>query len=196
MWDYRPMRKLSYLVATSIDGFIAGPDGSIDLFPMDEEYVGMLASRYPETLPTHVRGMLGAEVENRVFDTAVMGRSTYLQGVEAGLPNPYAHLRTYVVSSSLTSTADEAVGLISADVVDRVAELKSQPGLGIWLCGGPQLAATLYPLLDELIVKVNPIVMGTGIPLFGSDVTPGPLRLKESSTVAAGITIQHYDVLH
>ncbi|MBM7788241.1 dihydrofolate reductase family protein [Tenggerimyces flavus] len=190
------MRKLCYLVAASIDGFIAALDGSIDLFPMDEEYVGMLASRYPETLPTHVRAMLGAEVENRVFDTAVMGRTTYEQGVKAGLTNPYAHLRTYVVSSSLTETADEAVQLISSDVLERVAELKEQPGLSIWLCGGPQLAATLYPVLDELIVKVNPIVLGSGIPLFGADVTPGPLRLKESSTVAAGVTVQHYEVLH
>lgn len=190
------MRKLSYLVAASIDGFIAGPDGSIDMFPIDQEYLGMLMARYPETLPTHVHAMLGAEVENRVFDTAVMGRTTYEQGVKAGIPNPYAHLRTYVVSSSLTSTADEAVRLISGDAVECVAALKEQPGLGIWLCGGPRLAAALYPVLDELIVKVNPIVLGSGIPMFGAGFTPGPLRLKESSTVAAGVTVQHYEVLH
>src|SRR5919112_1317854 len=49
-----PMRKLIYYVGMSIDGRIAGPDGSIEFFPL-AEVMGWIAEEYPETLPAHVR---------------------------------------------------------------------------------------------------------------------------------------------
>jgi len=157
------MRKLTYYVATTLDGFIAAADGSFDFFPLEGDHIEAIFREYPDTLPGVGREMLGIDPPNTTFDTVLMGRATY--EVPGGGPSPYPHLRQFVVSSTLTGTPDD-VEVISDDVLGRVRELKAEDGLGIWLCGGGKLAAALLPEIDELILKVNPIVLGTGIPLF------------------------------
>jgi dihydrofolate reductase len=75
-----------------------------------------------------------------------------------------------------------------------VRRLKQEPGLGIWLCGGAQLAGALYDEIDELVLKVNPVVIGTGIPLFRGTREARPLDLAEHQTFAGGVAIHRYRV--
>lgn len=98
---------------------------------------------------TQFRDQAGlTDTPNRHFDTVLMGRSTY----ELGSASPYAHLRQIVFSRTLTSP-DPAVR-IETDPVETVRTLKQEDGgLGIWLCGGADLAGQLLPEIDELIVK-------------------------------------------
>ncbi|MDY7091172.1 MAG: dihydrofolate reductase family protein, partial [Actinomycetota bacterium] len=57
--------------------------------------------------------------------------------------------------------------LTDRDPVDLVRELKAEPGgSGIWLCGGGTLASALADEIDRLVLKVNPLLLGSGIPLF------------------------------
>ncbi|WNV90769.1 dihydrofolate reductase family protein [Umezawaea sp. Da 62-37] len=179
------MRKLTYYVATSLDGFIATADGAFDVFPVEGDHIEMIFEEYPDTLPGAGREMLGIDPPNANFDTVLMGRATYQ--VPGGGPSPYPHLRQYVVSKTLTGTPPE-VGVISDDVLGKVRELKAEDGLGIWLCGGGKLAAALLPEIDELVLKVNPVVLGTGVPLFDGEFpverfTPGPPRVFASGVV-------------
>jgi dihydrofolate reductase len=60
--------------------------------------------------------------------------------------------------------------VISAGLLDRVRALKAEDGLSIWLCGGSTLAAALLPEIDTLFVKVSPVVLGRGLPLFAAEV--------------------------
>ncbi|GAA1193945.1 dihydrofolate reductase [Kitasatospora gansuensis] len=189
------MRKLTYFVGTTIDGFIAAPDGDFDFFApcLTGDYLPQLAAEYPETLPTMGRAAFGvADAPNSRFDTVLMGRGTYGPGLAVGLDNPYAHLRQVVFSRSLTAGQDQAVEITAEDPAVVVRKLKQEDGLGIWLCGGADLAGQLLPEIDELIIKQYPIVAGGGIPLFRADFSPRAFRLTDSRVVANGNLITTY----
>ncbi|WP_062984713.1 dihydrofolate reductase family protein [Nocardia anaemiae] len=162
------MRKLTYYVASTIDGFIATEEGSVDFFPVGGDHGPAITAQYPETLPTKVREALGIDQRNRYFDTVLMGRKTHDFGVRTGTSSPYSHLRQFVVSTTLPESPDPSVELISADPLDTVRELKRDNGLGIWLCGGGELAQVLLPEIDQIFLKLYPVVLGRGRSLFGS----------------------------
>lgn len=170
------MRKLTYYVASTIDGFIATEDGSVDFFPVGGDHGPAITAQYPETLPTKVREALGIDKRNRYFDTVLMGRKTHDFGVRTGTSSPYSHLRQFVASTTLPESPDPSVELISADPLATVRELKRDNGLGIWLCGGGELAQELLPEIDQIFLKLYPVVLGRGRALFGS----GP-RLPEAA---------------
>ena len=186
------MRNLSYYVACSVDGFISGEDGSTSSFLGEGDHLSDLFSAYPETLPTHLRDLLGIRGENRVFDTVLMGRTTYEVGLKEGITNPYSNLTQYLFSRSLASSPDPNVELVTEDALEVVKRLKQTEGKDIWLCGGGKLASALFPEIDTLILKVNPFVMGAGIPLFAKRVPQTALRLVSSRTYPNGFALMHY----
>ncbi|KMS73718.1 deaminase [Streptomyces viridochromogenes] len=190
------MRKLTYFIACSIDGFIGDPsgDGSAMLAFVDEEYLAFLKSEYPETLPTHGRRAFGLEdLENKGFDTIIQGRGSYDLALKEGITSPYAHLREYVASRTLTESPDPSVEIIGDDLVAKVRELKAEDGdLGIYLCGGSQIAGELIDEIDELVVKTYPIVYGTGMPMFGSDFAVSEFTLGEVRTFGNGAVVRTY----
>ncbi|MBF6173764.1 dihydrofolate reductase family protein [Nocardia blacklockiae] len=173
------MRKLTYYVASTIDGFIATEDGSVDFFPVGGDHQPAITAQYPETLPAKVRESLGIDKANSYFDTVLMGRKTHDFGVRTGTSSPYSHLRQYVVSTTLPENPAPDVELISADPLERVRELKREKGVGIWLCGGGELAQELLPEIDQVFLKLYPIVLGRGRPLFGAGPQlPEPARFR------------------
>ncbi|WP_405787559.1 dihydrofolate reductase family protein [Streptomyces sp. NBC_00029] len=189
------LRKLTYFVGATIDGFIAAPDGGFDFFMAysTEDYVLHMTAEYADTVPTPARAAAGiADAPNSRFDTVLMGRGTYATGLPAGLTSPYAHLRQIVLSRSLTTSPDPAVEVAAEDPVALVRKLKQEDGLGIWLCGGGDLAGRLLPEIDELIVKQYPVVAGTGIPLFRADFSPRTFRLTDSRVFEGGNLVLTY----
>lgn len=165
------VRRLVYYIASTIDGFIAGPDGADPtgpdgFWPIPEDYVQHLVAEYPETLPGPARAALSVTADGTHFDTVLEGRRSYEIGLRAGLTDAYPHLRHLVFSRTLTESPDPAVELVAGDPVAKVRELKKEEGKDIWLLGGGELAGALYPEIDGLIVKLGPLTIGTGIPLF------------------------------
>lgn len=167
------LRRLSYFVATSIDGFIAGPDGGdpSGWWPITDDYVDFIRTEFPETLPAPAREAMGISGPGNHFDTVIEGRRSFELGLAAGLPDAYPHLRHLVVSTTLESTAESAVELVRDDPVARIQELKREQGQDIWLVGGGTLASALRPEIDELIIKFGPVTLGSGIPLWGSQAS-------------------------
>ena len=188
------MRKLVYYIAVSIDGFIAAPDGDGSVYPISEEFTAYSAAEYPETLPTHVRPMLGiADAANVHFDTVVMGRRTYEPALQIDVTSPYAHMRQYVVSRSLKESLDPAVEVVSGDVVAKIRELKAEDSdLGIYLCGGGDLAGQLRDEIDELHVKTYPVVLGAGVPMFTAEYGAQDFEVMSSRVFDNGLIFTTY----
>ena len=186
------MRKLTYYIAMSLDGFIAGPGGEFDFFGFEGDFAAAVLADFPETLPGPARGPLGiADSANKRFDTVLMGRGTYEPGLAVGMTSPYPQLRQFVFSRTLTG-ADPAVEVVADDPVGVVRRLKAEDGLGIWLCGGGKLAAQVRDEIDEVILKINPVVLGAGIPLFAGEFRPEHFRLAETRTFATGTIMATY----
>lgn len=188
------MRKLVYYVACTVDGFIARTDGSFDCFLSEGEHFADLLSSFPETIPAHLREAFGVSAENQRFDVVLMGRKTYEVGVNVGVTNPYPQMQQYLFSRSMKESPDAAVELVREEAAAKVRELKEGAGKDIWLCGGSELATRLFPLIDELILKINPVVIGAGIPLFGREVETTALEAAESKSYGNGFRMERYRV--
>jgi len=168
------MRKLVYYVAVSLDGYIAGPAGEFDFYPLDAEMTTWITGQYPDFVPSQARSHIGMAVDepHKRFDTVLMGRGSYEPALSEGVTSPYAHLRQYVISSTLGPIDDPQVEVVAGDPVGLVRRLKAEAGGDIWLCGGGKLAGALLDELDEMIVKSYPVVAGGGISAFSGAFNP------------------------
>lgn len=170
------MRKLIYYLTASLDGFIARTDGSVDwLVDVEGEDFGF------------------ASFFERV-DTVVMGRRTYETALSFG-DYPYSSKEGYVFSRSLKHSAHAEI--VSGSVREFINALKQKPGRDIWLVGGGEAAKSLFndDLIDELIVVIQPVLLGTGMPLIehvGRDIR---LQLNGSQQLSAGLIQLDYSVV-
>ncbi|HEY5878535.1 MAG TPA: dihydrofolate reductase family protein [Nakamurella sp.] len=191
------MRTLTYFVAITLDGFIAAPDGGdpSSFWPVTPDYLAHLTENYPETLPVQARDALGIDAPARQFDTVIEGRHSYEVGLAAGVADAYPHLRHLVVSTRLKQAADTAIELVSSDPVARVRELKGEDGAAMWLVGGATLARSLAEEIDRLILKIAPMTLGAGIPLWGRDaeMVPRSWRPTDRTVLESGVVFASYE---
>lgn len=182
------MRTLTYYVATTLDGFICGPDGSYDFFPFASDIQDFVTTEYPETLPTVVRTQLGIdEVENQHFDAILQGSGSYRIALDAGITSPYAHAQQYVFSTSLPDDIDPALTIVRGDPCDYVRRLKDEPSpLGLCLLGGSAIAGALLPVIDAVMIKRYPVLVGSGLPMFKSGFDPQTFTRAWSHTFDSG----------
>jgi dihydrofolate reductase len=186
------MRDLVYYIATSLDGYIAGPDGETDVFPIEGDHMRTVLTDYADAVPAHVASALALNQPLTTFDTVLMGWKTYQVGVAQGVTNPYPHLRQIVFSRAPRPAVD-GVTITAEDPRAVVQRLKAELGAPVWLCGGGELAAALRDEIDRLVLKVNPLVFGSGIPLFGGTrFDPREFTVTTSTTYTSGVLITEY----
>jgi dihydrofolate reductase len=171
-------RKLIYYVAMSLDGFIMREDGSPEGFLAEGRYIADFLFSLNQ------------------FDTVLMGRRTYewgfAHGATPGEPAPYPNpMMNYVFSKSLPDYRHERLRVIREDAPTFVRRLKGQQGGAIWLCGGGDLAGSL---IDELIVKLNSVLFGKGVALFGKSPGEAGLTFLDSKTYTDGLLMLHYAI--
>ncbi|MFH8577512.1 dihydrofolate reductase family protein [Streptomyces zaomyceticus] len=189
------MRKLTYFIACSIDGFIGDPEGdatSMYKF-VDAQFLEFLTTEYPETVSAQGRAELGIDAESKHYDTVVQGMGSYRLALDVGITSPYGHLREFVATRSLTESPHPDVELIADDLVGRVRELKAEDSpLDVWLCGGSRIAGQLIEEIDELVIKTYPQVYGSGMPMFGAGFEPRDFELEDLRVFDNGVFVRRY----
>lgn len=180
--------KTQYYTATSLDGFIATEDDSLDwLFPLGD----VENTSYPAFI---------AEV-----DALAMGSATYewmlrhadRVTAETGSPWPYTQPARIFSSRVLPSIEGANTRFVQGAVQPVHAEMSRATGSkNIWIAGGGDLAGQFYDagLLDEIIVQVGSVTLGRGKPLFPRRVTSPPLRLVSVRQVGTGFVELRYEV--
>jgi dihydrofolate reductase len=144
-------RKVVLYIATSLDGYIATEEESLEwLFKIESE------------------GDAGYSEFYETVDTILMGRKTYdwIMAMEKG-KFPYENKECYVFSNTLNGKT-ENVEFVNEEVVSFTKKLKSEAGKDIWIVGGGELLHLflLNKLVDEYIITIAPTLIGKGIPLF------------------------------
>ncbi|TAG23994.1 MAG: dihydrofolate reductase [Cytophagia bacterium] len=177
------MRKIVYYVASSIDGFISGPNDDIS------GYVGT-GNGVDKYL---------ADLTN--FDTVIMGRNTYEFGYKYGLQPgqpAYLHMKHYIFTDNLKlENLSTQVEVKNLDLTE-IDKLKMHEGTDIYLCGGGQFAGWLLDnkKVDTLKLKLNPLILGQGIRLFGNSNSKYKLELFETSDYENGLQIMTYNIIY
>lgn len=147
------MPRIKLYIATSLDGFIAREDGSIDWLT---EYENNPDTDY------------GYSEFYSSIGTVLMGRKTYEQVLGFG-DWPYKEKRTYVFTRKKGSLpCEKNVEFVTGDLKKFVQQLKERAEQDIWLVGGSQLIKAFLAenLVQDLIIFLIPIILGGGIPLF------------------------------
>ena len=178
--------KTQYYTASSLDGFIAGPNDSLDwLFPLGD----INETSYPAFI--------------REVGALAMGSSTYewmLRHVVGGeKPEPWPYTQpTWVFSTrTLPAIPDVDIRFVRGDVRPaHEAMVAAAGGKNVWVVGGGDLVGQFHDqgLLDEIFVQVGSVTLGAGKPLLPREITSPPLRLVSAKAVGTGFAELHYEV--
>lgn len=169
------MRRIRYQVATSLDGYIAGPGGEYDWIVPDPDI------DFQEIFDQ--------------FDTLLMGRATY-----EILPQDDENMRemqVLVFSRTLRPEDHPDVTIVSEDIERTMNELRARPGKDIWLFGGGELFRSLLELgfVDTVELAIVPILLGEGIPFLPSPAVRARLSLTGHRVYRrSGIVVLEYAV--
>lgn len=180
--------KTQYYTATSLDGFIATEDDSLDwLFPLGD----LNETSYPAFI---------AEVGALAMGSATyewMLRHADTVAAETGSAWPYTQPAWIFSRRALPVIAGADTRFVHGDVRPVHAEMRQAAGSkNIWIVGGGDLAGQFCDadLLDEILVQVGSVTLGTGKPLFPRRITTPPLRLVAVRQVGTGFAELRYEI--
>lgn len=186
---------VQYYCAASLDGYIAGPDDSIDWLT---GYRGSFEGDGAEAGPMGEGG--GYERFYEGVGALVSGSTTYEWILEHASDWPYAGKPYWVLSSrelASPESEDAHVRVRTGEVRDLAEEMLSSAGDGnLWIVGGGPVASQFADagLLDEVLLTVVPVVLGEGKPLFERSLPAGPMRLAAATPYRNGMVGLSYRV--
>ncbi len=169
------MRRVHLFIATSLDGYIAGPHHALDWLFTDEDY--------------------GYDAFIESIGVLAMGRRTFETVLALG-EWPYPGKRTYVFSRAENPPLDPRVTFTSQSPAEWVAARQAEDGGDIWLVGGGELIRDFLDafVVDDITISVHPVLLGGGIPLLPDGTHRHTLRLLETTSHDSGLVQMRYVV--
>jgi len=174
------MRKVIFGGATTLDNYIARKDDSFDWILHSKEADEIMKDYWAR------------------IDTEILGRRTYDVAMKMGGGIGYGGIKTYVCSRTLKKIPGKKKIELASDAVSLVKRLKAEEGKDIIVMGGSEIGKSLFEagFIDELGVNIHPLLLGSGIPLFGEMDKAIELELRECRQLKNGCVVLTYDVVH
>jgi dihydrofolate reductase len=174
----------------SLDGFAAGTNGETDWIQSDEEMI-----RDAEALLASVDTLLLGRVAYQMF--AAFWPATDIGGTVGRIARHINTAEKIVFSKSLTAAPWGDWGnarLASGDAAWEIARLKAQPGARMLLYGGARIAASFIKLglVDEYRLRIHPIALGAGMPVFVHTADRLNLSLVKTTQYQCGVVLLEY----
>jgi dihydrofolate reductase len=131
----------------------------------------------------------------RSIDTVVMGRETYNIGIKLG-GSLHPRKKNIILSSTLPADSVKGASIESGNPADLALKWTAKKGKNIWLMGGAAVFGSFLDAgaLDELILNVVPVAIGTGIPLFDPKPRTSEMKLLSVRKFTDGVVRLHYAV--
>ncbi|MET9970780.1 dihydrofolate reductase family protein [Streptomyces sp. NPDC006356] len=185
------MRKVTYSMSASLDGYIVGPDGGFDWGVPDEDVFRFWID--------DIRGVDVHLLGRRLYETMLYWETAdqdasldedQLKWTALWKPLPK------VVFSTTLSTVRGTARLASGSLAEEIERLRAEPGEGEIAIGGATLAAEAAAsgLIDEYRVMVYPVLVGGGIPFFPRHERQVDLELVETRTFNSRVVLLCYRV--
>jgi dihydrofolate reductase len=185
------MRNIISLAHISLDGFMAGPGGDMSFVVFNDE---LADHTYPliHDVDLAVYGRVTYELMEGFWPTA--GDKPDLSAGAKGHARWYAGVNKIVASRTLAAAKKPNVRVVGDDIVGALRAEKQKAGGEIMVFGSPTLTRALAAadLVDEWRLSLQPVILGGGLPLFGTREERTRLALRSSKTFGSGVIAVHY----
>jgi dihydrofolate reductase len=186
------MRQLTLIVQTSLDGFVAGPNGEFDNFIEGEENLGFVCSITDEA-DAILLGRISYQLINSHWPTAANKHGATENEIKYS--TWYNYIPKYVLSKTLKTNTATNTYVIQENIESEINNLKQQPGKNILMFGSPTAVQSLFDLnlIDSFWIIVHPVFFGEGISFFRrKNITK--LRLLASKQLSNGTLCNKYAI--
>lgn len=186
------MRKIVLFVHTSLDGFVAGPNGEMDWIIVDEDMFDY-ARRQTDKSDTALYGRVTYQMMESYWPTAGDQPNASKHDIEHS--TWYNKVAKVVISKTMKGVNLKNTTIISDNLPAEIIKLKQGTGKDIVIFGSPSAAHSLMSedLIDEYWLFVNPVLIGKGIPLFKDINDKVSLKLAETNVFSSGVIGLHYE---
>lgn len=174
------MKKAVLYIAMSLDGYIAGTDDNLDfLSTVEKENEDYGYYKFLESV-----------------DSVIMGRKTYEKILSFGIGFPHPDKECYILSRKNDKSA-ENVHFYNGNLAQLIAMLKQNNNKDIFIDGGAETVNALLSekLIDEIIISIIPILLGSGVALFKNNRVQQKLELVSSKSFEMGLVQLHYKTI-
>ena len=185
------MRRVTYSMGVSLDGYIVDPDGNIASPPPDEEIFRFVIDEARD-VGVH---LLGRRLYETMLYWETADQDPTLDESEREWTSIWKPLPKVVFSTTL-SVVEGAARLATGGLAEEIERLRTEPETGDIAIGGATLAAeaAALGLIDEYRVRVYPVLVGGGIPFFPHNRHRVDLELVESHRFTSGVLSLRYRV--
>jgi len=177
------VRRVIVSNVASLDGFFESRSKELDWVITDAEFF------------EYAKGLL------RTVDTLLFGRATYLHMASYWPTAPVDeiadkmnNLSKIVFSKTLQKVKWNNSKLVASNIEEEVSRLKGQPGKDMVIFGSAMLASALlqWGLVDEYRIILQPVLLGSGSPLFGDVTERIPMKLMSAKSFGSGVVLLSY----